>query len=57
MGWSEFGLVGLLFCIGMAVVSWMMGMGIHCKTKGKEGSMVSYALGDSLASANSAEIK
>jgi hypothetical protein len=32
-------------------------MGIHCITKGKEGSIVSYALGESLALAASAEIK
>jgi hypothetical protein len=55
-GWIGVLLGGIAFCIGTAVGSWKWD-GIHCKTKGIEGSVGSYALGDSLASATSAEIK
>ena len=55
MDGSEFGLEGLLFCIGTAMGSW--NRGIHCKTEGNEGSVVSYPPGDSLASVTSAGIK
>ncbi len=59
MGTSESGLVGLLSALDIWDGGGASGngMGIHCITNGKEGSIVSYALGESLTSATSAEIK
>ena len=51
MAGSEFGWVGLLFALGPVVGELEMGMAYNCTIEGREGSMVSYALGDSPASA------
>jgi hypothetical protein len=57
MGQSEFGLVGLLFCIGNGGDG-LLDKDIHCKINGNRGFgglLMLLASGDSLASATSAK--